>query len=152
MKASGGFVYKYPRPMVTVDAVVFTVRDGGRHVLLIRRANAPYAGYWALPGGFVDENEPLDRAIARELEEETGLTGVPLEQFHAFGDPGRDPRGHNICIAYVGEAGEGAAAPEGGDDASDARWFRVDALPPLAFDHARIIEYALRVGTRENRA
>lgn len=145
----GHYVYDYPRPMVTVDAVVFTLRDGHRELLLIQRKNPPYAGCWALPGGFVDMDESLECAVARELAEETGLSGIALTQFHAFGDPGRDPRGRNICIAYVGEADWRSAAPRAADDAGDVRWFPLDALPPLAFDHARIVEYALRCVSRE---
>lgn len=148
----GNYVYEYPRPMVTVDAVVFALRDHRREVLLIKRSNPPFANCWALPGGFVDMNESLDAAVARELAEETGLSGVALTQFHAFGEPGRDPRGRNICIAFVGKTNAHTAAPRAGDDARDARWFPAEALPPLAFDHARIVEYALRCVLREERA
>ncbi|HNR31844.1 MAG TPA: NUDIX hydrolase [Candidatus Hydrogenedentes bacterium] len=143
------FVYPYPRPMVTVDAVVFTVRDGRREVLLIERKHAPFAGSWAFPGGFVEMDETLDAAAARELDEETGLTGIPLRQFHAFGDPGRDPRGRSIAVAYVGEADWRKVSPQAADDARAARWFPADAPPPLAFDHARILEYALRCVCKE---
>ena len=132
------YTYEYPRPMVTVDAVVFRRRAGVSEVLLIRRGRDPFAGCWALPGGFVEMDETLDTAAARELEEETGLTGIALEQFHAFGDPGRDPRGRSIAVAYWGMAPEDAAV-QGGDDAAEAAWFPISALPPLAFDHDGII-------------
>lgn len=136
------YTYFWPRPMVTVDAVVFSMRGNQPHVLLIRRGRPPFEGHWALPGGFVEEHEPLGAAAARELREETGLEGVMLRQFHTFGDPGRDPRGHTISVAYWGEAPVDAAV-SGADDASEAAWFPLDALPPLAFDHKKVVEYAL---------
>lgn len=143
------YVYPYPRPMVTVDSVVFTVRDGRREVLLIKRRNPPFAGTWALPGGFVEMTETLAAAAARELKEETGLSGVALRQFGAFGDPGRDPRGRSIAVAFWGEADARQAQPQAGDDVAAAHWFPVDALPPLAFDHAHIVEYALACWSTE---
>ncbi len=143
------YIYSYPRPMVTVDAVVFTEREGRRAVLLIQRKHDPYAGAWALPGGFVEMEEALDAAAARELEEETGLRGVPLEQFYTFGDPGRDPRGRSISVAYVGAVDWRTQHPQGNDDAADARWFPLDELPPLAFDHRAIVEYAVRFRFKE---
>ncbi len=138
------YSYAYPRPMVTVDAVVFTEREGRREVLLIERGRAPCAGCWALPGGFVDIEEPLAAAAARELAEETGVTGVDLVQFHTFGRPDRDPRGRTISVAYAGVVDWRKHAPRGGDDASKAQWFSLDQLPPLAFDHGEILEYAVR--------
>jgi len=135
--------------MVTVDAVVFTERDGRREVLLIQRKHDPFAGAWALPGGFVEMEETLDAAVARELEEETGLRGVALEQCYTFGDPGRDPRGRSISVAYVGEADWRTQQPRGQDDAADARWFPLSALPVLAFDHRTIVEYAVRFRFKE---
>jgi len=142
------FSYEYPRPALTVDAVVFR-RCAGRHeVLLIRRARPPFVGCWALPGGFVDIEEPLETAAARELKEETGLEGVALEQLRAFGDPGRDPRGRTVSIVYVGvlEPGHGGKARgeevRGADDAAEAAWHFLDALPPMAFDHDRILDCA----------
>jgi 8-oxo-dGTP diphosphatase len=136
------YCYPYPRPMVTVDLACFAERDGRTYVLLIERGHEPFAGRWALPGGFVDPNEPLDHAALRELEEETGLEHAPIEQFRAYGDPGRDPRGHTITIVYVARFPERSAVA-GSDDARNADWFPVDALPPLAFDHDRIIPEAL---------
>jgi len=138
------YTYAHPRPMVTTDAVVFGRREGQWHVLLIQRKNDPFAGAWALPGGYVEMDEPLETGVARELKEETGLTGVTLRQLHAFGDPGRDPRGRTITVAYLGVAEPGAPEPKGADDAADARWFPVNALPALAFDHGRIIRYAVQ--------
>lgn len=168
------FTYPYPRPAVSCDAVVFTMRADDLAVLLIQRKDEPFKGCWALPGGFVNENESLERAAARELAEETGLTGVRLEQLGAFGDPGRDPRGHTITIAWVTFL-VAEAALTAGDDAAAAEWhsFRTLALadvaasrsvpppairgrvrrtssrpvsPPirLAFDHAKIISRGYR--------
>ncbi len=146
------YVYDYPRPMVTVDAVVFRWASGGREVLLIERRHDPFAGRWALPGGFVEMDESLEDAVARELAEETGLTGVILEQFYTFGAPGRDPRGRTISVAFAGEGGTGHDRVPAGDDAQSAGWFPIDALPPLAFDHQRIVEYAVAWMNERRRA
>lgn len=147
----GRYVYEYPRPMVTVDAAVFSVRDGVLHVLLIKRRNEPFQGMWALPGGFVNMDEDLDAAAARELAEETSVTGVRLEQFGTFGNVGRDPRGRVITVAYLGIADSGAVNIGAGDDAQDAAWTRLDAIPPLATDHNDALRRAvffLRVLTK----
>ena len=142
--AEGGYTYAYPRPAVTVDAVVFAVREGRLEVALIRRGRAPFEGAWALPGGFIEMDEELEAAAVRELIEETGLDGVRLEQFHAFGGVHRDPRGRTIAVAHVGIAGKPDLALRANDDAAEAGWFPVSALPPLAFDHDAIIDHALR--------
>ncbi len=139
------YTYDYPRPMVTVDAAILSMRGGKRHVLLIRRGRPPFEGTWALPGGFVEIDEPLEAAVARELAEETGLTGVVLRQLHTFGEPGRDPRGRSISVVYWGEAPPDAVVT-GGDDAAEAAWFPVDALPSLAFDHEKVVKYLVEVG------
>ena len=131
--------------MVTVDAAILSTRHGKRCVLLIRRARPPFEGTWALPGGFVEMDEPLETAAARELAEETELTGIALRQLHTFGDPHRDPRGRSISVVYRGEAPPDAAV-KGGDDAAEAGWFPLDALPPLAFDHDKIVKYVHEVG------
>jgi 8-oxo-dGTP diphosphatase len=135
--------YKYPRPAVTADLVIVAREPKGDRVLLIQRGNDPYKGHWALPGGFVDENEDLVDAAARELEEETGLTGVELKQVGAYGKPGRDPRGHTVTIAFSAIIAE-VMPVRAGDDASMALWFPVNALPSLAFDHDEIITDALK--------
>lgn len=148
------FSYPYPRPAVTCDAVVFTMRNDDLAVLLIQRNGEPFKGHWALPGGFVNDNEALGRAAARELAEETGLTGTRLEQIGAFGDPGRDPRGHTVTIAWatflVAEAKVTAS-----DDAAKAEFVPVKTLViepattkkkgiRVAFDHGKIITEAYR--------
>ena len=133
--------YSFPRPAVTVDIIIFGMTENKPEVLLIKRGNEPYQGKWALPGGFVDQDETLETAAARELEEETGLSGILLTQMHAFGNPGRDPRGHTVSIVYVGYLPVGAQA-RAGDDAMEADWFKLDDLPELAFDHKMVIEMA----------
>lgn len=139
------YTYKYPRPALTVDTVIFTLREEKLQVLLICRAEEPFAGTWALPGGFVHIDESLENAALRELEEETGLKEAYLEQLYTYGEPRRDPRGQVITVAYF--ALIRADAPvrhEGGHDAFQANWFPVNDLPPLAFDHTQIVTYALR--------
>ncbi len=137
---------KYPVPRVTVDVVVIRRQGGHPQVLLIRRARPPFAGQWALPGGFVEPDEPLEAAARRELREETGLEPEHLEQLYTFGDPGRDPRGWTISVAYLAllqEEAEGRQ-PHSGSDAAGVGWFDLDDLPPLAFDHADIVACAAR--------
>lgn len=138
------YEYDYPRPAVTTDVVAFTLVDNVPHFLLIQRANDPGKGQWAFPGGFVDKDEDLMEAAMRELREETGLAGVPLHQFHAFGEPGRDPRGHTVSVAYCCVAPPSKQAIEAADDAADARWFPLSDPPSLAFDHDHILEKALQ--------
>jgi 8-oxo-dGTP diphosphatase len=140
----GPFTYPYPRPSVTVDVALVTVGPGPK-VLLIRRKHDPFAGRWALPGGFVDENERLIDAARRELKEETGLDHADLEQFHTFGDPGRDPRGWTVSVAYLARVVPELLNPTAADDADEVGWFPLADPPPLAFDHADILG---RVRTR----
>jgi len=132
-------VYEHPRPMVTVDAVVFGIDADMLRVLLIQRKHEPYTGKWALPGGFVEMDETLDAAVMRELAEETGLTNVRLEQFHTFGAPDRDPRGRTISVAFVALIDLKRRAVKAADDAEAVEWYTVDDLPELAFDHRDII-------------
>jgi 8-oxo-dGTP diphosphatase len=134
----------YARPSVTTDIVIFTVRERRLQVLLIERALPPFEGAWALPGGFVDIAEDLDAAALRELEEETGLGDVYLEQLYTFGAPGRDPRGRVITVAYFALIPSERVELRASTDARDARWFPVDAVPELAFDHAEILAAARR--------
>ena len=136
------YCYDYPRPSVTVDLVLISESAPDKKILLIKRKQEPFKGLWALPGGFVDENEDLQDAALRELKEETGIENVTLTQFAAFGKPGRDPRGHTVSIGFK------ALLPSiinavAGDDAASAKWFSVKKLPELAFDHGGIIGRAL---------
>ncbi|MBM3677099.1 MAG: NUDIX hydrolase [Actinobacteria bacterium] len=136
------------RYAVTVDAIVLTTRDGALHVLLIRRRNEPFPGGWALPGGFVDPDEDLPDAVARELAEETGIELAPADcaQIGAYGAPGRDPRGRTISIAFA-VVRDGLPDPRDGDDAGDAAFLPVDRVlsgeTALAFDHHRILTDAV---------
>jgi len=132
------YTYKYPRPAVTVDILVFRKHEKKRELLLIRRKHDPFAGKWALPGGFMDMDETLEEAAARELKEETGLEGLPLEQLKAYSALHRDPRHRTVSVAFTGVM-TGNRPPKAGDDAREAAWFPVDSLPDLAFDHDRII-------------
>lgn len=134
--------YEHPRPAFTADIVA--VRPGDiDSVLLIRRGNEPFKDAWALPGGFVDENERPEDAGRRELAEETGLDYEgPLRLVGVYGDPGRDPRGWTVSAVYLALV-PGDPAISGADDAAEARWFGADSLPPLAFDHAMIVADAL---------
>lgn len=135
---------KYDRPSVSVDVVTFTLREQDLQVLLIRRKHPPFADYWAIPGGFVRMDESLELAALRELEEETGVQDVYIEQLYTFGQPDRDPRTRVIAVAYFALVPETALSPlRAGDDAADARWWSMYALPQLAFDHAEILDYAL---------
>lgn len=133
---------EYPRPSVTTDIVIFSIIEDALHVLLIQRANDPFKGRWALPGGFLDEGENLDACARRELAEETGVSGVYLEQLYTFGDVGRDPRGWVVTVAYFALVPEGSLNVAAASDAADAQWFAVNETPPLAFDHAEILRTA----------
>lgn len=128
----------YPRPSLTADVVLLRYHGGRLQVLLIERRRDPFAGHWALPGGFVDAGETPQAGAARELREETGVTDVPLFEIGVFGAPGRDPRGWVVSSAWLGLAPPDCWA-EAGDDAQAARWFALTDLPPLAFDHAEVL-------------
>ena len=130
-------------PRVAVDVSIFTLRDDALKVLLVKRGNSPYAGMWAIPGGAVGLEEPLEAAAGRKLEEATGLTDVFLEQLFTFGQPGRDPRQRVITVAYYAVVPAAYVVPGTSDDADLVRWWPIDGLPPLAFDHAEILSYAL---------
>jgi 8-oxo-dGTP diphosphatase len=134
---------------VTVDVVIFTLREGDLQVLLIKRKNPPFEGRWAIPGGFVNPDESLEDAAARELYEETSVqvrnagNSVHIEQLYTFGDPKRDPRGRTVTVAYFALV-PAPLAVQAGDDASDAQWKSVYHLPAMAFDHNQIVNYALK--------
>ena len=131
--------YDYPRPAVTADIVLITT---DQKVLLIQRKSDPFKGQWALPGGFIDKDESPLAAAQRELKEETGVTGVELEELGFFGEPERDPRGHVISLAFRARNLPAEIEAVAADDAVDARWFRLSDLPDLAFDHRQIIQGA----------
>lgn len=139
---------RFPRVAVTVDVVLLTMRQGRFSVLLVRRAQHPHRGTWALPGGFVRPDEDLDEAARRELAEETGTpAGMHLEQLRTYGAPGRDPRMRVVTVVYVAFA-PGLPAPRGGTDADLARFWAIadlegDSAPPIAFDHGRILADAV---------
>lgn len=137
------YCYSYPRPALTTDVVAFTMLDGNAHVLLIYRANEPCKSQWAFPGGFVEKDEDLKIAALRELKEETGLEGIDIKQFHTFGEPGRDPRGHTVSVAYTGIVPTDHQRISAADDAADARWFPLNKLPHLAFDHNKMVSLAV---------
>ena len=129
---------------VTVDVVIFALRDWELQVLLIQRRLPPFEGGWALPGGFVRDGESLDAAARRELEEETGVRDVYLEQLYTFGDPDRDPRGRVVTVAYYALLTGDAVPLAAGTDAGAAMWMPARKHPPLAFDHEGILDYALQ--------
>ncbi len=133
----------YPRPSLTADAVVFGIDPDGIRVLLIRRGHDPFQGHWALPGGFVDKDEPALHAAARELEEETGLSGVALAELATFSEPGRDPRGWTVSVAYVGVVRVADHPARAGDDASELAWVPLGEARDLAFDHDAILAIAV---------
>ena len=136
------YTYEYPRAAVTADILLLKKKGNSCSVLLIERKRPPFEGMWALPGGFLEMNETLEETAQRELQEETSITGVQLEQFHTFSNLNRDPRHRTITTVYYGFAEEAAPTPSVGDDAAKAEWFSMDALPPLAFDHSFVIEMA----------
>ena len=140
-KKKNQYCYDYPRPSVTVDIVLFYPAAERVEVLLIKRAREPFKGEWALPGGFVDKDESLEAAAMRELKEETGVEEFRLTQIGAFGDPGRDPRGHTVSVAFAALLSNRAEA-RAADDAQDARWHSAARPPRLAFDHSKILRHA----------
>jgi 8-oxo-dGTP diphosphatase len=136
------YCYRYPHPAVTTDCVIFGF-DGERlQVLLIERGIDPFKGKWAFPGGFIKMDESAEEGALRELREETGLDNAYIEQFHAFSEPNRDPRERVITIAYL--ALVRLQEVKAGDDAAAARWFPIDEIPSLAFDHDHILRIALQ--------
>lgn len=134
------YCYKYPHPSVTTDCVIFGFDGSKLKVLLIERGIEPYKGRWAFPGGFLNMEESAEEGALRELQEETGLTGAYIEQFHTFTDPKRDPRERVITIAFF--ALVRIQDVKGGDDAAKAQWFALDEIPQLAFDHDMILRMA----------
>ncbi len=133
------YCYDYPRPAVTVDAAVLVKQNKQWFILLIERKHDPFKGCYALPGGFVEEDETLETAIARELHEETNLVLDNLQQFRAYSRPDRDPRGRTISVIFTSVL-DAFPAAVAGDDAAAVKWFPIDQLPELAFDHGEIVK------------
>ncbi len=134
---------RYERPSVTVDVAIFTLRERELHVLLIQRNRWPFKGCWALPGGFIEMNESLEESARRELEEETGVRDVYLEQLYTFGNPDRDPRTRVISISYIALVQSDKHVLRTSDETTDVRWFPMREIPQeLAFDHDHILETA----------
>ncbi len=136
------YTYKYTRPAVTVDMLVFKKTTEGLQLLLIQRDRNPFQGFWAIPGGFMDMDETLEAAAQRELKEETGLQNIVLQQLKAYSTINRDPRHRTVSVAFTGFLTDNQSV-KAGDDAQNAQWFPIHNLPPLAFDHARIVADAL---------
>lgn len=137
----GMYTYKYPHPALTTDCVIFGFDGTKLQVLLVKRGINPYKDQWALPGGFVREDETCEQCAERELKEETGLTATFMEQFHVYSEPKRDPRERVVTIAFY--ALVQIQEVNGGDDAAEAAWFTIDKVPSLAFDHDKIFRMAL---------
>jgi 8-oxo-dGTP diphosphatase len=137
----GKFSYDYPRPALTVDVILCTQEDRPR-VLLIKRKSEPFAGRWAIPGGFVDEGERLADAARRELKEETGVAVGELEQLYTAGDPGRDPRGWTVSVVFLARGDAKKLRAKAADDAAEVGWFPLDDPPAMAFDHAMLLQRA----------
>lgn len=131
------YTYAYPRPSVTVDIII--ISENKDYILLIERGNEPFKNQWALPGGFVDMDEDIEISAYRELKEETSISDIELDQFRAYGKPGRDPRGRTISIVYFGILKNDQQDIAAGDDAKNLQWFNINKLPELAFDHSQII-------------
>lgn len=137
-------IHQFDKPSVTVDVVIFTIKDQDLQVLLVKRNIEPFKNKWALPGGFVRIDESLEAAAKRELEEETGVKNIYLEQLYTFGEPKRDPRGRVITVSYLALINSREIELKASTDVSDAQWVSVSNTPALAFDHKRILEYALK--------
>lgn len=137
-------IHQYEKPSVTVDIVIFTIQDKELKVLLVRRGLEPFKGEWAIPGGFVRIEESLEEAAKRELAEETGVRDVYLEQLYTFGEPKRDPRGRVITVSYMALVNSENIGLKATTDVSEAKWFSINNLPQVAFDHEKILDYALK--------
>lgn len=137
------YTYDYPRPAVTTDCIIFGFDETDLKVLLIERGIEPYKGSWAFPGGFLNMDETTEEGAKRELEEETGLKNVFIEQLYTFSDVNRDPRGRVISVVYFALVKQKDFKAKAGDDASKAEWFSVKDIPKLAFDHEMIFRKAL---------
>jgi 8-oxo-dGTP diphosphatase len=139
------YCYDHPRPAVTADICLFTLRNGALNVLLVKRKEPPFMGHWSLPGGFIRETETLAQCAARKLAEETGITGAPLEAVGTFSDPARDPRGRVITFAYFALLPHDQTVLIPGSKEEAAEWYTLGQLPALAFDHSAIVTAARKV-------
>ncbi len=142
-KAESADRTRWTNPALTVDVVIFSLIEEKLHVLLVRRDQSPFAGMWALPGGFVRHDESLEDAAARKLAEKAGTVDVYLEQLYTFGEPDRDPRARVVTVAYFALVPHSLVRSRPGDRATESAWRPVNDLPPLAFDHRVIVDYAL---------
>jgi len=136
------YTYKYPQIAVTVDIILFTKENDEVSVLLIQRGNPPFKNMWAFPGGFVDIDETLENAALRELEEETGITGIKLKQFYTVDKVDRDPRQRTISVVFTGHSPSKNISYSAADDAKNVAWFNINEIEELAFDHNEILERA----------
>ncbi|MCC5946002.1 MAG: NUDIX hydrolase [Bernardetiaceae bacterium] len=138
------YTYEYPRPALTVDCVIFAWDKASEaiKVMLIERAHEPFANHWAFPGGFVDMDETVDTAAARELEEETGIKNVFMEQLYTFSSVDRDPRGRVVSVAYYALINMQKHPAKAASDAKSVKWFGLSEIPALAFDHQQILDMA----------
>ena len=136
------YTYEYPRPMLCVDMVILRKLEEQTEILLIKRGHEPFQDHWALPGGFIEMEEDLIESAYRELEEETHITNMELQQLKTYGKPGRDPRGRTVSVVF-GAFLEVEQEAQAGDDAKEAEWFSIDKLPKLAFDHDLIVEESI---------
>ena len=137
-------IHNFPKPSVTVDMVIYTIHENDLKILLVKRGIEPFKDKWALPGGFVRIEESLEDAAKRELQEETGVKDVYLEQLYSFGEPKRDPRGRVITIAYIALVNSENVNLKSTTDVSEVQWFSIKKIPSLAFDHKKILEYSLK--------
>lgn len=138
------YCYEYPRPAVCTDCVIFSFDGKTLNVLLIERKHEPFQGKWAFPGGFLDMDETTHACAKRELEEETGLKNIEIEQLYTFSDIERDPRGRIISVVYFALVNTADYKPIAADDANKAQWFKIDEMPSLAFDHDLVLDVAIK--------
>ena len=147
----GKYTYDYPRPALGTDMLLFSHQTENIYILLIERGNNPFQGFWAFPGGFVEEGESCEDAVLRELKEETGLSHTDLHQIGTFSDPNRDPRGWIVTVAFASWVNMNDLNPVAGDDAKNVKWFSLYDLPQLAFDHSAILNKAISVFVENKR-
>ena len=138
------FTYKYPRPALTVDSLIFFKDNSDIKILLIQRGNPPFKNSWAFPGGFVEMHETLKNAASRELYEEAGVQNIDLKQLYTFDAIDRDPRHRTISVVFYGFSKSLDIEIKAGDDAKNVAWYSLNNLPELAFDHKEILEFAIK--------